>query len=873
MQSYLQRLAQVFAQQVGEQLPEYTFVFPNRRAGLFFRRYLGQQLSRPILSPRVMTINECFASLTNLRVADQLTLLLRLYKLYQRLRPGAEPIEKFLHWGKMMLADFSEVDNHMVEDVQALYTAVQDMQEIDMHFQTLSEEQIKAIRQFWGEFYASTDKNNNQLHQQFVNTWQLLYPLYQGLTEDLLKDQLAYEGMLHRQVLDHWEQIPESAFEKHYVFIGFNALTESERRLLIRLRDRKCADFYFDYESSYLSDPNNRASLFMRDNLSTFQSLYELPAQGEQKAPKITHISVDSTVGEAREVYHILSQLYPPKTPLSTDFTRTAVVLPDEQLLIPLQDCFPKEVTKINVTMGYPLRASDLYMPIAYPKEYLDPMPTTSSGMIGALRDYWNKNVHAANTEAHYLLDKALRQIEEAMVKYPDISFSVDAIVQILRMMTMQGTIPYAGEPLNGLQVMGVLETRALDFDHLIITGFNDELYPGRGHSNSFIPYILRRGFKLPTPERQDAIFAYNFYRMLSYAEHVWLITNAIASEQHSGEVSRYLYQLQWLYDLPIQHISVVNPLSTPARKAPETVKDEEIMKRLKQFILQGISASAINKYLSCPKQFYYHYVKNIRPKQEDDDFIVSEATLGTVLHTIMQTLYKPYKNKVMDQNAIQQIIDSLTDERWQQLYKTSELQDTELNNDNLAQLVIKNYVHNILAYDKKCAPFTYLHSEQKVEWKLSVPQVGEVPFYGYIDRTDKCGNSVRIIDYKTGSAELVYDNMDHIFDRTKNQDKALQTMLYCWMFRHSMPQYLSEGESIAPHIYHARAMADIDKVQTLIHQDKVDTFVFDDNTEQEFTDKLTELIQEICNQEISFMPTEESKRCKNCPYCVLCKG
>ena len=367
--SYLQRLAQVFAQEVGNELTGYTFVFPNRRAGLFFRRYLGQALPQPIFSPRVMTINECFASLSDLRVTDQLTLLMRLYTQYQQLRPNPEPIEQFLHWGKMMLADFSEIDNHLVSNVEALYEAVKDLHDIDEHFLTLTDTQRNAIKKFWGDFYASTDKNSNTLHHRFIRTWELLYPLYKGLTDSLLHDNLAYEGLLHRQVIEHWADIPADRFETHYVFIGFNALTESERQLLIHLRDRGIADFYFDYEDTYLSDPDNRASLFREDNLRTFPSRYEVPERTEKTKQKITLLSVDSTVGEAREVHQVLSELYPKDTPLNTDFTRTAVVLPDEQLLIPLLDCFPKGVKKINVTMGYPLRASEIDMPLAYPEK------------------------------------------------------------------------------------------------------------------------------------------------------------------------------------------------------------------------------------------------------------------------------------------------------------------------------------------------------------------------------------------------------------------------------------------------------------------------------------------------------------------------
>ena len=166
--SYLHRLAQVFAREVGNELTGYTFVFPNRRAGLFFRRYLGQALPQPIFSPRVMTINECFASLSDLRVTDQLTLLMRLYTQYQQLRPEPEPIEQFLHWGKMMLADFSEIDNHLVSNVEALYEAVKDLHDIDEHFVALTDTQRNAIKKFWGDFYASTDKNSNTLHHRFI---------------------------------------------------------------------------------------------------------------------------------------------------------------------------------------------------------------------------------------------------------------------------------------------------------------------------------------------------------------------------------------------------------------------------------------------------------------------------------------------------------------------------------------------------------------------------------------------------------------------------------------------------------------------------------------------------------------------------------
>lgn len=866
MSSYLKRLAQVFAQEVGEQLSKYTFVFPNRRAGLFFRKYLGQALERPIFSPEIMTINECFGSLSDLCVADQLSLLMRLYALYQDLRPEAEPVEQFLHWGKMMLADFSEIDNHLVSNVEALYEAVEDVHDIDTHFYSLTETQRQAIARFWGEFHESLSHNNSRMHTNFLRTWQLLYPLYNGLKASLLQDKLAYEGLLHRQVIEHWNAIPSERFRSHYVFVGFNALTESERQLLILLRDRGCADFYFDYENPCLSDPENRASLFMKDNLQLFQSRYAIPANEESTPPTITHISVSSTVGEAREVYHILQQLYPQDTSLGADFTRTAVVLPDEQLLIPLLDCFPKSVTDINVTMGYPVRASDLYMLVAYPEKEWDNLPTDGLPMLALLRERLVGLRTKENSEALYLLCKTISQIEKVIEQYPQVTFSAEAVMQILRMLTKDMTIPYVGEPLNGLQVMGVLETRALDFDNIIITGFNDELYPGRSHSNSFIPYILRRGFGLPTPERQNAIFAYNFYRMLSYAQHVWLITNSTADDQHSGEVSRYLYQLQWQYGYEIEHLHIVDTITKGVSKKSAQEKSKEVLIRLDQLKQWSFSASMLNKYLYCQKQFYYRYVLGLREPDRPDDVVVADNTLGTVLHRIMETLYQPLENQYVRADSVREILDSLTEEKWQTL------PFDEIENDPLAVHVVRNYVRNILAHDLQIAPFYYHAGETNVKADLEIPEWSTIRFVGKIDRIDKRNDEVRVIDYKTGSAHLEYQDMNHVFDRVENQDKALQTLLYCWMLKEQSPDFLLDNVNIVPHIYSVRAISSNKVADTTIVAKKDQNSVYTADVESEFKEGLMDLLREIYNPEIPFAPTPKTERCKSCLFRSLCK-
>lgn len=866
MQSKLRAIAQIFVREVGDDLQHYAFVFPNHRAGLFFRKYLSQYISRPILAPRVMTINECFTELSNLQVTDQLTLLLRLYSEYQQLCPNAESLEHFIYWGKMMLADFSEIDNHLVPHVEALFSSVKDWHDIGGRFSYLTDNQKKALSSFWRGFQESDLRHpDGELHKRFLHTWDLLYPLYTALRRNLLQDGLAYEGMLHREVLANWDVIPAERFREQYVFLGFNALTTSERELMLRLQDMCKADFYFDYDSPYLRDPQNKASLFMEENLNLFQSRLQISASRfstpDTETPHLHLISVPSTVGEVHEVHRILSNIVPADC---QDLTRTAVVLPDEQLLIPLLNAFPESVSKINVTMGYPLRATSLYMPVAYPEQFLRPMPEMPADFITKMRDYLHTQINGDTSEAIYQLTKVLDRLETALTSYPQIAFTVSDIQQLLKMLTLESSVPYAGEPLDGLQVMGVLETRALDFDNIIITDFNDDLYPGRSRGNSFIPYLLRVGFDMPTPDRQNAIFAYNFYRMLSYAKNVWFIANSTADEQHSGEVSRYFYQLLWQYKLDIPQTTITYSLNscTTNTECLAVEKDQRVQQ------LTHLSASALTAYLRCPKSFYYKYIEHIKEPAHDESISVSELTLGNVLHKVLQQLYTPFTGKNITTTIIEDLLKHVNDDAfWCALIP---LQD--LKGDILAERVVRTFVNNILYYDYANAPFQFLKAEEPFERKLP----NGISIKGVIDRMDIKSGLVRVIDYKTGSTDLEYKSMADVFGfsfandnddfalRKKSKSQILQTMLYCWAVSEQYP-------AIAPYVYSVRRISDI-STTTCVHAiGSNEPIVFDEQMKKEFVDQLVLLVDEIRNLEMPFYPCINDNVCKSCSFVSLC--
>ena len=860
MPGKLHAIAKTFVREVGNDLQRYTFVFPNHRAGLFFRKYLGQYIDKPMFAPRVMSINECFAELSDLQIADQLTLLLRLYNEYQKLRPEAEGLDRFIYWGKMMLTDFSEIDNHWVTHVDALFASVKDWHAIEERFHYLTDNQRQALSRFWKEFHESNMRHpNGELHKHFLHTWDLLFPLYTNLRNSIKQDGLAYEGMLHREVIEHWNDIPTERFHEQYVFLGFNALTTTERELMIRLQDMGKADFYFDYDSPYLSDPQNRASLFMADNLRDFHSRYTISPEEIYQDPEITWVSVSSTVGEVHEVHRILSNIIPNDC---QDLTRTAVVLPDEQLLIPLLNAFPESVSKINVTMGYPLRSTSLYMPVAYPEQYLDAIPNSATAFITQMRDYLLAQRNEENAEGVYQLTKVLDRLETATTTYPQIAFSVTDMQQLLKMLTMECSIPYVGEPLDGLQVMGVLETRALAFDNIIIADFNDDLYPGRSRSNSFIPYALRAGFNMPTIDRQNAIFAYNFYRMLSYAKHVWFITNSTADEQHSGEVSRYLYQLKWQYNVNIHEVVVTNQLVTPKQTISEKIAKDQ---RINQ--LQVLSASALTTYLSCPKKFYYQHIEHLREPNPDETISASDKTLGIVLHAIIEELYQPGQN--ITASTIEQILHQINEDTFWASLKPLKM----LNGDLLAERVVRTYVNNILLYDAAQTPFQFVAAEEKVS--VHLPE-HNLLLKGTVDRIDTHGNITRIIDYKTGKSDIEFTSMEEVFGvvppaedggytlRKKGKSQILQTLLYCWILSERYP-------NMVPHIYATRRLADTE-TKTGVHlKDSEQELIFDDQIKQEFTDELHELIDEILNPDIPFCPTSESSNCDSCAFAILC--
>lgn len=962
MKPFLYQVATLFYQQYGAEIHRLAFVFPNHRAGLFFQKYLSEISEKPLFSPSILTINDLFMQLSGKHPADKIQMLFRLYELYKQRSGSSESFDEFIYWGEMLLNDFDDIDKYMV-DARMLFRNVSDLKSLDDDFNYLSPEQVQAIRSFWSSFYPKGDSPNQQ---HFLELWEILYDLYAGLRTSLAKDGCGYDGMIFREVVEQLEKEPMSDFPfDRVVFVGLNALSVSEERLLLALQKKGVADFYWDYVGPWVTDPDNKASFFLERNLRLFPSRMELPATEPVQA-EIRVLGVPSAIGQAKQVYPILQALADEQQLTDESALRTAIVLPDEHLLVPVLNAIPEAIQHINVTMGYPLAGT----PVAALMEYIltlqkniryidrvpvfyfrDVLPILNHQYVMAaapeevsqlVKDMTAGNriyVHAADLNRHELLSILFTPVQntEELSDYlihvlealnaclrnnrpnPDdeemisnstqttvdieqefifhyfatvnrmkevmheakIEMRLDTYFRLLKRMTDLITIPFEGEPLSGLQVMGVLETRALDFDRLIILSMNEGIFPLKKAANSFIPYNLRRGFGLPTYEHQDSVWAYHFYRLIRRAKQVTLLYDTRTTGLQTGEVSRFVHQLRYHYQYPLIDELVVYDVASSAVPPISVQKTAEVEKLLSDFLFGGpraLSASAINTYLDCPLKFYFSVLEQI---QEEDEITetVERDVFGSILHKVMEDLYAPFKGKLVTADLLkllrkdQPLLTGTIARAFAELFFKSPVVRPLEGENFLTGEMIRKYAEKILEQDARFTPFHYIESEKKVRATITLSDRRIVQLKGFIDRVDSLDRVLRIVDYKTGSGKLEFESVEGLFDKeAKDRPKAvMQVFLYAWMYQ-QLPEYT--GMPIQPAIYYLRTLFQrsfdpvVEQKKGRGKADKVNSF---QDFASDFEDKLRQCLDEIFDLDIPFTQTETGKACAYCSFRGLC--
>ena len=896
-------------------------------------------------------------------------MLFKLYDIYLDHSGSSETFDEFLYWGEMLLNDFDDIDKYMV-DARMLFTNVTDLREIENDFSFLSPEQIAAIRTFWSSFYPKGDTPNQE---QFLAVWQILYALYADLREALAAEGKGYEGMIFREVVELLEknECCDLPYTK-VVFVGLNALSVAEERFLSELQKRGIADFYWDYASPKVTDPDNKASYFVERNLRQFPSQLigngQLATDNEDGGKKkIEVIGIPSGIGQAKQVHSLLSELCKEDEMSAEEALRTAVILPDEHLLIPVLNAIPEQIRRINVTMGYPLAGT----PVASLMEYIlalqkniryvdrrpvfyfrDVLPilnhryvsTTSPEVVSDLvkdisennkiyisYDDLNKTpllsilftpVTAVDAFSDYLigvlqeLNKAvesgkwkvenidsgaeqlstsdsqlstINDIEQEFIFHyfatvnrmkevmqeANVEMKIDTYFRLLKRVTDTITIPFHGEPLSGLQIMGVLETRALDFDRLIILSMNEGIFPLRKAANSFIPYNLRRGFGLPTYEHQDSVWAYHFYRLIYRASHVSLLYDTRSNGLQTGEVSRFVHQLHYHYEEPIRNKLVVYNVSSSKTPALQVAKTKEVMNRLAAFRRGGeraISASAVNTYLDCPLKFYFSVVEGIREEEEVSETIESNI-FGSILHKVMEELYQPFCGKMVTADLLKAIrkdtlmLMGAVARAFAEIFFKTDIVRPLTGQNFLIGEMIRKYVEKVLERDAKLTPFRYIESEKKIKNLFPLADKSEIQLKGFIDRIDEVRDAVRIIDYKSGSGTTQFTSVEALFDKEdKDRAKAvMQVFMYAWMYG---------AKAIQPGIYYMRTLFSPSfdfGIYRRTDRFKTEQVLDFDNYRTDFENSLRNCLDEIFDTETPFRQTPNGKACLYCPFKDIC--
>jgi len=950
---FLKEIANSLYQLHGQSIAELTIVFPNRRAGLFFKEYLNRIITGPTFSPEIITIQELFSHISMLQLEEQLPLIFRLFKIYRNLSGSKETFDEFYLWGEMLLHDFDQVDKYLI-DAELLFTNITDLKEIDEHFNDWNEERKEEIRQFWS---SQTNGDQKRDQKEFARLWQLLYPIYQKFKTELRDGQLAYEGMLFRDAVEN--RTGESSnwlVDKKIIVAGFNALNSCEKVLFQLLQKRKSISFYWDYDQYYLSDLNQEAALFMRENLNLFPQPdipYGTDNFKKEKTVQIYH--TPSLIGQAQIAANEVTKM----CGNMTDFDDTAIILCDEELLLPVLSAIPRQIETINVTMGLPIRQTPLYslinQLISLQKRYkyegektffhyksiIDTLnnqliqtiyPTECKlivsnilknnqlfvseselaittlfrkiflgrNTISELAEYfitilhelfqfWEKKSelnYATNYQEYiYQVYLSLNKLNNALLKenfnVPDDKdfLNRDTYFKLLLQYLNGVNVSFEGEPLAGLQIMGILETRTLDFKNIVLLSVNEGIMPKANVSGSFIPYHLRRGVGLPTAEEQNAIYAYYFYRLLQRAQNVTFVYNSGSNGLKTGEKSRFLHQLLIESPFLIEEHGIENTIDPMPVYPISIAKSGKVLEILNSYIDSGktISPTALDQYVQCPLSYYFKYIAHF--KEEDEVAEEVDARLfGQLFHSVMESVYRPYLSLHLDETIFTSLINNekAIDSALKEAFRIHFFKSGDHANNNsitgrnkLVYEVIKKMVRQTFKFDMNRIPFTIVGLEQMVSATTAICDGTKVVrIGGVIDRINYLSGAYEIIDYKTGNTEGSVGELSDLFDHEvkKRNKAALQTLIYC-----SIQEKMHDGsEAIFPMIYALRNIFKQDPAR-LILKSKGGSEINYIEIKDEFELLLNKLLEDIFNPDLPFFQTPLEEHCQYCAFASIC--
>jgi CRISPR/Cas system-associated exonuclease Cas4 (RecB family) len=936
--TFLEEVAHSLYNQFGKDISKYTIIFPNRRAGLFFNRALRKLIDKPIWAPEAMAIEDFVRQKSDFAVPDQLSLVFSLHEVFQKHAPFKEDFEQFYFWGDMLVKDFNDVDHYMA-DARPLFANLVEWKKLaDTDF--LTEEQVQLIGKFWKSFEAKPkeaqekfarnwnilfpvyqdfkqklkDKNqayNGMLYREYAQklregaakiSGNLIFAGFNALTktEEVIVSEAVKQGALIFWDMDAYYASETSTmqeagnffreYSKHPV-LGKTFPDELPERIIghtpqINITEVKGniaqAKFLGQLLLQQNLDQPEKTAVILGDESLLFPVLYALP----EKIKKVNvTMGYPLRFASIYQLMNICLYLQKNKRAESGKYTfnhRDVLKILKHPFVGNLLDEHAKsKIQYIENNNIIRLELKDFYAKNEEKNPLLEILFKDGSGNYFSYLKNILEFVHQEqieSTEQEFIAElyKQISQLEQIISEF-QLALDINAFIRLFNRIVQAIRVPFSGEPLEGIQIMGVLESRNLDFENIYFLSMSEDNFPGGANNKSFIPYNIRKAYGLPTLEQRDAIYAYLFNRLLQRSKHLNLMYNSDNSGGKGGEPSRYLLQLQ--YELGIQthkvNLQSLNQDPQAASSVPITIeKNEAIWTILKSYNSERyLSASALKTYLNCRLQFYFRYIAGLKERDEVSED-VDAADFGNILHHVMEKLYKTVLNQVLDANKIillKKKIDGFIQEEFAELYgRKSEASEFEFEGRNIIiRDVVKRIIIQILNYDAQIVPFVVKKVEGVFKYAVPLEDGQKIKMQGSIDRLDEKGDSVRVIDYKSGGDEVKFPDVGSLFERDHKDRNgaAMQTLLYSYLFIKS--EDYNGKSSVMPGLYNGKGLFKADFSEKLKLAKKELTNA--EGLMPEFEEGLKDILTEIFSSGQPFEQTDKIENCAYCAYKTIC--
>lgn len=847
--SFLDKLSAQIKEDFPLSMNDLVIVLPNKRAKIFLLEDLKKYYNTSVFAPEIISIEDLIQSLSGIRTIDSIELLFEFYIVYRDIHgEGAQDFDHFANWAKMLLQDFNEVDRYLL-DPNYVFSYLKNIEDI--------------------KHWSLDPEQKTDLISSYLEFWDKMPLYYDKLYTRLIEKNIGYQGLVYREAVNKHKEFIK-ANNKQYYFAGFNALNAAEEVIIQHILLEKRGKVFWDIDQYFMNDQYHDAGLFLRrikKNWTHYQrNPFEWIVDEFDQEKKITVIQTPKSVGQAKIAGQIIESILGSSPKLE----KVAVVLGEENLLLPVLHSLPNQVSSLNITMGYSGNSNPVQILlnkifkmhlsairrsgkqyIVYYKEILDVLSNPILNVVisgeSIVKEINNKNMtfftlnrfdewindstfplrklvfeswkektpldilqtlidivlvikNNLNDEIDserlsktflYSAYQMLNRLISYCQKYSFIT-SYETLYALYKQVMDMAEVSFEGEPLQGLQVMGVLESRVLDFDTVIVTSVNEGKFPAGKSQNSFIPYDIKREIGLPTYKEKDAIYSYHFYHLLLRAKNVYLIYNSQADGMDAGEKSRFLTQLEveQCKNHKVEYVTYSADLPDKAYEAIEIPKSIKLQEELKDISLgKGFSPSALSNYLRNPIQFYMQRVLRIREVEEVEESVALN-TLGTIIHNALENLYKPFvgaRLTIPIIRSIQKNADQEVQTQFEEVYNSDK---EKMGKNLLAFEVAKRNVYHFLNEEvsrlEKGDDVLLLELETELKLTLEDDRLPyPVNLFGFVDRIEERNGVIRIIDYKSGKVEsnnLKLSAWEGLTLDLKN-DKIIQLLCYALMY------------------------------------------------------------------------------------------